>query len=504
MAARKSAAVEKPEPECDVAVLGGGPAGTAAARLLALQGHRVVLLTRPAPGPPLAESLTPSCGKLLERIGVLDAMNGAVFIRSTGHTVRWGSGDERVERFAGGGLGWQVVRDGLDRVLLRRAKEAGAQVHRHASVRAVSELGGGALRVSYEERGRTRQLVARWVVDCTGRTGLMARAGSGRVVQGPRTIALVGVWERRPHWDVADESHTFVESYDGGWAWSVPVSRTRRQVTVMLDPSRTSVARGGRLRLTYREELARTTMIRGITEQARFLGSPWARDASSYECESAAQGRVLLVGDAASFVDPLSSYGVKKALASAWLAAVVIHSALDDSKIEAAAVRLFASRERAMAAGLRRQLDELAREAASAHPAGFWGDRQGADAMDAAGDPDIAALRTDESVRTAFEAIRARPTLQLRLVSNVERRSLPVVDGDKVVLADHFILPAFPQGIRYIRSVDLITLAELAPGHRDVATLFDAYNGVAAPVLIEDLLGALAVLAGKGVLASSA
>ena len=182
---------------------------------------------------------------------------------------------------------------GSDRVLLRRAKEAGAQVHRHASVRAVSELEGGALRISYEERGRTRQLVARWVVDCTCRTGLMARAGSGRVAKGPRTIALVGVWERRPHWELADESHTVVESYDGGWAWSVPVSRTRRQVTVMLDPSRTSVARGGRLRLTYREELARTTMIRGITENARFLGSPWARDASSYECESAAQGSVL-------------------------------------------------------------------------------------------------------------------------------------------------------------------------------------------------------------------
>ena len=517
MTGSRLSTVTRATPTTDVAVLGGGPAGTTAARMLAHLGHRVVLLTRPAPGPPLAESLTPSCAKLLARIGVLEAVNRAGFVRSTGHTVRWGSGTARVEPFADGELGWQLSSADLERVLLKEAKAAGALVHRHASVRAVMvNDDGAASRVSYEERGRIRQIEAPWVIDCTGRTGLMSRSGSGRLAAGARTIAIVGTWERRPHWKLADETHTHVESYPGGWAWSVPLSRTRRQVTVMLDPTRTDVARGSRLRLTYREELARTAMIRGMIEGARFLGSPWARDASSYESAAPAYRRVLVAGDAASFVDPLSSYGVKKAMASAWLAATVVHSVLRDASIEEAALALFAVRERAMMSGLKRQLAELAREAAEAHaeahaearpqlhPAGFWGDRAGADIVDAGGDPDVAALRADDDVRAAFEEIRSRPTIEFRAVSNVRRGPRPVVLGDRVVLADHLIVPAFPEGIRYIRSVDLMRLADLAPAQREVPALFDAYNKTGTPAAIEDFLGALAVLVGKGILEFSA
>ncbi|MEQ1694050.1 MAG: FAD-dependent monooxygenase, partial [Gemmatimonas sp.] len=119
----------------DVIVLGGGPAGAAAARMLAQWGHHTLLLTRPPRGPSLAESLTPSCGKLLDRIGVLNAINGAGFVRSTGHTVQWGSANARVESFGSGELGWQLLRSELDRVLLREAQQAGAIVHRHANVR---------------------------------------------------------------------------------------------------------------------------------------------------------------------------------------------------------------------------------------------------------------------------------------------------------------------------------------------------------------------------------
>jgi flavin-dependent dehydrogenase len=500
MPARAGKPKPKSAPEAEVAVLGGGPAGAAAARLLAGWGRDVVLLTRPAPGPPLAESLTPSCGRLLERIGVLDAMNGADFIRSSGHSVRWGPGDARVELFADGALGWQVARDALDRLFLRRAKDAGALVHRHANVRAVSERANGTLRIAFEERGRIREVGARWIIDCTGRAGLMSRSGSGRVASGPRTLAIVGTWERRPRWEVADQSHTVVESYDGGWAWSVPLTRTRRQVTVMLDPSRTGVARGSRLRLTYREELARTSTIRAMCESARFLGSPWARDASSYECEAPAAGRVLLAGDAASFVDPLSSFGVKKALASGWLAAVVVRSVLDDASLEGPALELFTSRERSMVAGLRRELDALAREAKGAHPRGFWDDRTGLGSAADSADPDVAALRLDADVRAAFDAIRERPSLGVVPGPRVRREARPLVSHERVTLAEHLVAPAFPEGIRFVRNVNLPLLADLAVRHDQVPALIAAYGETAPPAPLPDMLGALAVLVGKHIL----
>ena len=188
----------------DVTVLGGGPAGAACARLLALWGHRVLLLTRPSRGPSLAESLSPSCGKLLEQIGVLDAINREEFIRSTGHTVRWGADAARVEMFANGARGWQVLSGDLDRVLLREARAAGVRVHRSASVRRVVQDDDGLWRISYEERATLRHVSSRWVMDCTGRAGLMSRAtvgrvASGRVARGARTTAIVGLWQRRPN-----------------------------------------------------------------------------------------------------------------------------------------------------------------------------------------------------------------------------------------------------------------------------------------------------------------
>jgi hypothetical protein len=111
-----------PSKPIDVAILGGGPAGAAAARLLASHGHRVAVLTRAPAPPPLAESLPPSVGKLLDRIGVRSAVDAADFVRATGNTVWWGCDEPRVESFGGGSLGWQVRRDTFDSVLLAEAE----------------------------------------------------------------------------------------------------------------------------------------------------------------------------------------------------------------------------------------------------------------------------------------------------------------------------------------------------------------------------------------------
>src|SRR5438105_4866701 len=85
---------------------------------------------------------------------------------------------------------------------------------------------------------------ARHPLDCSGGAGVVARDGWRRPVDGARTTALVAVWNRDSSWNVADETHTIVESYAQGWAWSVPVSPSERFVTVMTDPALTDL--GGR------------------------------------------------------------------------------------------------------------------------------------------------------------------------------------------------------------------------------------------------------------------
>jgi len=305
---------------------------------------------------------------------------------------------------------------------------------------------------------------------------------------------------------MVDDTHTLVESYDGGWAWSVPVSSTRRYVTVMVDPALTSVrSRDGATGLTtiYRAELAKAVHLDALAHsgraRARLTSQPFARDASSYSASRFADDGVLLVGDAASFVDPLSSYGIKKALSSAWLASVVVHSALSDEAMRTHALDLYERRERAMHDALRRRFAELSDDAGGVQSTDFWRARASTEPPDD-GEPDVLELRRDPEVLAAFDTMRERPSIALRPSSLVQRVQRPTVRGDRVTLEEHLVVPAFRDGVRYLRNIDLLKIVTLAPEHDQVPELYAAYNRAAPPAPLPDFLGALSVLVAKRML----
>jgi flavin-dependent dehydrogenase len=437
--------------------------------------------------------------KLFDRLGIHDAIDDAGFIRATGNTVAWAGQPTRVESFEAGAVGYQVPRDRFDALLVDTARSAGANVITDAVVRDV-ERAGNEWTIAYDH-GSVRDVIrAPWVLDCSGRSGVVARRGWRRPEPGGRTTAVVGVWERAAPWPVADDTHTLVESYDGGWAWSVPVSATRRYVTVMLDPAVSELPHRGQLAAAYHAELARTRMLRDLVADATMLAPPWGCDASPYSATAPGDG-VLLVGDAASFVDPLSSFGVKKALASAWLASVAVHTAMLDSKMAAVALGLFASRERAMYEYLQRQSAGLSREAAGAHASEFWRGRADASFDATAHELDVAALRSDPRVLGAFEQIKLRSSLELRFGDATRVVERATVRGNRIVLEKHLVAPDMPHGVRYCRNVDLVVIAELAGSFHQVPDLFDAYNRSAPPAPLPDFLGALSTLIGLEILA---
>lgn len=455
-----------------ILILGGGPAGAAAARLLALWGHDVRLATRPGGENRLAVSLPPSTAKLFDTLSVSDSIERAGFIRSTGNTVWWGGGDPRVERFAPGARGWQVELARLAETMLACASDAGVRIERGAAEATSSS--------------------AAFVLDCTGRAGVLARAKDLRAYHdGPRTIALTGEWRTGLAWMVPDDTHTIVESYGDGWMWSIPVAPGVRHVAAMIDPERSELARGGSAEHIYRAEVAKTREFKRRLAGATLHAGPWGFDASTYDARRYSGDGWLLVGDAGSFIDPLSSAGVKKALASAWLAAVVTHTCLSNPPMQPHALAFYEARERAIAQHYAAASRAFLRDAARGHLQEFWASRStgpGESARDA------------DLVKAVFERLKAAGAVRLTTSGAATIEERPFVAGHQISLAPHLVTPDVPGGIRHLHGVDLLALLELGGGPTPVPNLYEAYTRQVAPVPLHDFLLAVSTAVARNVL----
>ena len=481
----------------DVLVVGGGPAGAAVAALLATWGHSVLVLDRPNPRPALAESLPPSCTRLLEVIGVYERVASAGFIAATGNTVWWGGDERRVEHFPGGRTGWQVERSHFDEVMRAHAMACGAQWLRPATARSLAAA-DDMVECAADVEGRSQVFHARWAVDATGRTGLTARrrrVGSGSAW---RTTALAAEWKRAGGWGLPDESHTLVESVGSGWGWSVPGDAERRFFTVMFNPA-DGRPESEALDADYRRRLELLPALGALAASGTCIGAAFACDASTYHAGTPVDDRVLSVGDAASFLDPLSSFGVKKALASGWTAAVALHTALTTPDARVMALEWFARREGEYVKAAKAPLGALSREVASTGAGAFWGTRASLEGDEAHADL-VETLRNDPAVLRAFAELRRREPAVLR-TAVLRTVPGPVVRGNVVVVEPHLDLPVVGAPLRYLRNVDLLQLAEMARGGTEVGALCADYESRFGRTPLPDLLGAISVLLAHEVVA---
>ena len=477
----------------DAIVLGGGPAGSAVGRLLSTWGHSVLLLDTPPPSSrSLAESLPPSTRKLLAQIGVLDAVEREGFVRAAGNTVWWASGDRRVEPFGAAceEMGYQVQRSSFDRVLRDGARDAGVDV-RDARVRDVRVPDDGSAVVTFDEGGRRVTAAGRFVLDCSGRAGVVARRFR-RPEPGYRTCALVGVWSAADGWDLPDETHTVVETYDEGWMWSVPVSPTTRHVGAMVDRTAPAAAASGALERVYRAEIAKACNLGRLLEGAT-LQRVWACDASLYSSTQYGGSQFLLIGDAGSFIDPLSSFGVKKALASAWLGAIAVHTSLAHPDRREVALEFFSQWERDVYADNLDRSGAFARSARERHPHAFWTSRAAAGAT--VDDRRDGGEARHPDLQAVFERFKQTSSMQLTLAAGVRFEARPVIRDREIVLEN-----AFVGAVRFVGNVDLVQLADIACRHSQVPDVFEDYCRTCGPVLLPNVVSGLSLLVAKGIL----
>ena len=496
----------------DAIVLGSGPAGCAAATLLARRSHRVALVSPTAPiTGALAVSIPPSARRVLQELGALGDIDAAGLYPNHGNSVRWAGSGIRSETFGPDSAGYHTDRAGLETVLLEVAERAGVTVLHGYTARQAHESERG-WRVRCEGPGVEQALAAPWVIDATGRHGLIARTEGREVDRSTTTLAIVRRWGRKGGWPEADRHLTFIESYHNGWAWSVPLAMDLRCYTVMIDQREEELA-GNELSRILDRELDRTEHLGKSREGAEPIGEAWACPASLYRATRYARPGLILAGDAGSFIDPLSSFGVKKALSSGWLAGIVANTALIDPEMTQSAVDFFDAREREVYRRYRAASAPFFTSAANTYGSEYWTARSSA-AHQAGGliecggspasipsDPDaLGSAVPEEEVRGAFEAIRAQETLNAVRGSTLRIFDGPGIAGHRIVMEQRLATGSWPAGMRYVRGVDLLQLVEATTSQESVPDGWTRYNEIGPAVTLPDYLTALSTAFATGIL----
>ena len=481
--------------DVDVVIVGGGPAGANAAALLSAWGRSVVVVHGDSATPSLAESLPLSTRKLFQFLGLAEIVDAAGFYPNHGNISRWAD-QETVARTDGDG--YHVPRARFDRLLLDHALARGAVVvEGHARNIEVN----GTVTVARRGSSECQSYRGRYVLDCSGRAGAIASRGLRRLATGCRTLAVAAEWDCA-RWPEEERTYAFVDSYHDGWAWSVPLSPTRRQCTVMIDADRTTVRKVG-LSSLYDRELQKAVGIGKRLVNARRIGRPWACDASVYDCVRAFDGCALLVGDAASFVESLSSGGVKKALSSSWRAAVVVNTCLDRPEMQSAACEFYDRRERQVWADYQRHTAAFFREAACTYDDRFWSTRVAALAgLPVAADDDLsdADLGRDAGVCSAFERLRRMPICRLKQKTSLTFAKTAVIEGRLIVMRDAVVVPGIDMPIRFAAGVNLTEVLRISAEGLDVSSLIDIYQRQAGGINPRNLLTGLSFLVSRGLL----
>jgi FAD-dependent halogenase len=349
--------------EADVVVVGGGPGGSTLATLIAMRGHRVVLLEKEKfPRFQIGESLLPSTVHgVCHLTGVADKLAKAGFTKKRGGTFRWGASSEpwtfafsvSPKMTGETSHAYQVERSKFDKILLDHARHMGVDVREQHAVSDVIDDEDRVRGVSYTDaEGNQGTIRATYVVDASGnKSRIYQRAGATRQYsEFFRSLALFGYFEGGKRLPEPNSGNIFCAAFDSGWFWYIPLSPTLTSVGAVVQRELASKIQGD-------PEEALTSLIaecpsisdclrnaKRVTEGQ--YGEIRVRKDYSYANTKFWRPGMALIGDAACFVDPVFSSGVHLATYGALLAARSINSVLAQAVDEDTAFREFEERYR--------------------------------------------------------------------------------------------------------------------------------------------------------------
>ena len=324
----------------DAILIGGGPAGSSAAAILAEYGHRVLIVEREKfPRYRVGESLIPFTFAPLKRIGMIPKMKASHFVKK--YSVSFVQPDgkrsqpfyffNRYDRETVAQT-WQVLRSEFDQMLLDNAREKGAEVREETTVNRLLMEGDRVTGIEATDRttGRTYEVRAPITLDCSGKEAFTSSKLGWRMPD-PQ-LNKIAVWtyykgsKREPG---IDEGQTTVAMIpDKGWFWHIPQHGDMVSVGVVAEGK--YLTRGGvkEPREIFHREVEENLWIKdhlsvGAGTGEYFITSEYTR----YSRYCAAPG-LLLLGDAFAFLDPVFSSGVLLALKCGHLGGEAVHEGL--------------------------------------------------------------------------------------------------------------------------------------------------------------------------------
>lgn len=335
---------------CDVLVIGGGPAGSTIAPLLAQKGYAVTLLEKAHhPRFHIGESLLPANLPLFEKLGVAEQVR-AIGMEKWGaefnspchdHSQSYAFTDAIDKSMP---MAYQVMRSTFDEILIKNAARLGVNVVEGCLVKQVKFLpkdSGVEIRADHDD-GRQSTWQARYVVDASGRDTLLSNQLKLKVRnEKHNSVAIYAHFANAQRETGREEGKISIFWFTHGWFWYIPLVGGITSVGMVTWPYFMKTRQGSSLEQFFMDGIQQCPALQSRLANATMEGGATATGNFSYTSNRCHGNNYMLLGDAFAFVDPIFSSGVWLAMHSGEIGADTVDAVLSHAQIAPQALKKF-------------------------------------------------------------------------------------------------------------------------------------------------------------------